>query len=222
MKISSFTSIFGRKAIFYFHMLRFEMASDCVEYMSSHIHGTLVSKLNKVFFQKLGVASALINLWVLLLRFLSYDRLDARLEWNFWWVVHRFNTLLEVFGLIWVWQVSSDCLARTEALQFSLILPLLNGRDQLATFKHPPAGIFVVIFEFFCFRSLSAPYLLNAFKACTLVIDSKKLLVIWLHVNPFVRFRELVHLDQSLFLSLSKMRRQIIDDWGLFHALVWN
>jgi hypothetical protein len=31
-----------------------------------------------------------------------------------------------------------------------------------------------------------------------------------------------VHLDQSLFLSLSKMRRQIINDWGLFHALVRN
>ncbi len=198
------------------------MAGDCVEYVSSHIHGTLVSKLNMVFFQKIGVASALINLWVLLGRFLSYYRLNTRLEWNFWWVVHRFNTLLEVLGLVWVWQVSCNCLARTEALHFSLILPLLNGCDQLATFKHPPAGIFVVIFEFFCFRSLSAPYLLNAFKACTLIIDPKKLLVIRLHVNPFVRFRELVHLDQSLFLSLSKMRRQIINDWGLFHALVRN
>jgi hypothetical protein len=38
------------------------MAGDCVEYVSSHIHGTLVSKLNMVFFQKIGVASALINL----------------------------------------------------------------------------------------------------------------------------------------------------------------
>ena len=208
------------KVLVVFHILRFEMAGNCVEYVCSHVHGTLVSKLNMVFFQKISVASSLINHWVLLRCFLRHDGLNARLERNFWRIIHRFDSLLEVFDLVWVRQVSCDCLVRTESLRFYLVLPLLNGCDQLVTFKHSTSYIFVFVFKFVSFMLFSPCNPLDAFKTCTLIIDAKKLLVIWLHINTFVRFLKMVRLDRSLLLALCKISRHIVHTWWLFKALV--